>query len=72
MVHCAFGHGRSTTCLLAGLVRTGAFGSVAEALAHVRHKRPRVAMSREQLRTLALWNETYQQQKQHQQQVQQQ
>jgi predicted protein tyrosine phosphatase len=51
-VHCALGHGRSATVMLAYLLATRKFTNVEEALAHVQSKRPRVRLNRSQLRAL--------------------
>ena len=41
-VHCALGHGRSATVVLAYLVSSGKFANVETAIQHVRRKRPNV------------------------------
>jgi hypothetical protein len=51
-VHCALGHGRSATVMLAYLLASGKFASLTDALAHVQSKRPRVRLNRSQLRAL--------------------
>jgi protein-tyrosine phosphatase len=47
-VHCALGHGRSATVVLALLLTTGQVGTVKEGLALLRAKRPGVGLNRAQ------------------------
>ncbi len=47
-VHCALGHGRTATVVLAYLLATAQIASVREGLAHLRTLRPGVGLSRQQ------------------------
>jgi protein-tyrosine phosphatase len=51
-VHCALGHGRSATIVLAYLVASGKFANLNDALGHIQNKRPRVRLNPSQLRAL--------------------
>ncbi|MBI5387893.1 MAG: dual specificity protein phosphatase family protein [Verrucomicrobia bacterium] len=51
-VHCAFGHSRSATFVIAHLVAAGHSKTVTEAIAFTRSKRPRVRLNGEQLESL--------------------
>jgi hypothetical protein len=51
-VHCALGHGRSTTVVLAYLLATGLTGSVKEGLRHLRSLRPGIRLHPPQARLL--------------------
>jgi protein-tyrosine phosphatase len=49
LVHCAAGHGRSATVVLAWLVSCGEFADVETGLANLRRLRPGVALKPRQL-----------------------
>jgi Dual specificity phosphatase, catalytic domain len=51
-VHCALGHGRSATVVLAYLLASGKFANLNDALGHIQTKRPRVRLNPSQLRAL--------------------
>jgi predicted protein tyrosine phosphatase len=51
-VHCALGHGRSATVMLAYLLASGKFANVNDALGHIQTRRPRVRLNPSQLRAL--------------------
>jgi protein-tyrosine phosphatase len=51
-VHCALGHGRSATVVVAYLVATGRAATVQEGLASLRSKRPGVSLLAPQLDVL--------------------
>lgn len=55
VVHCAFGHGRSATCLIAVLVRAGVYESVEEAENSMRAMRPHVELTDVQYDILTEW-----------------
>ena len=51
-VHCALGHGRSATVVLAYLLASGRFARFEDAMIHIQNKRPRVRLNPNQLRAL--------------------
>lgn len=55
LVHCAQGHGRSVTVLVAALVEAGMHDSWRGALAHVKSLRPRARLSSAQAEALDAW-----------------
>ena len=59
VVHCAFGHGRSSITLLACLMAEGIVGSFAEGEAMLRKVRPLVSMSDVQKHLLEAWRVRY-------------
>lgn len=54
-VHCALGHGRSATVVIAYLLHAGQVSSVRDGLRQVRHLRPGVGLSVSQQRALEQW-----------------
>jgi hypothetical protein len=55
VVHCAFGHGRSTMILLASMVTFGIFKSWKEGETYIKSVRPRIGMSWDQKNGLDHW-----------------
>ncbi len=55
VVHCAFGHGRSATVLLACLLASGVANSVAEGVAMMKRLRPHVELTPDQKVGIELW-----------------
>jgi hypothetical protein len=51
-VHCALGHGRSATVMIAYLLASGKFANLCDALAHIQSKRPHVRLNPGQWRAL--------------------
>lgn len=56
-VHCALGHGRSATVVIAALMATGNAASVEEAERIVKRARPGVGISAAQRRLLQQWSD---------------
>jgi diacylglycerol kinase (ATP) len=52
LIHCIFGHGRSSTFTIAALLKTGAVNDPAEGLAALSRLQRKIWLSRAQLRTL--------------------
>lgn len=59
IVHCAHGRGRSTTTMLACLVRAGLFKTWEDAFDAVKKKRSVVKLNSRMRRALAEWQDTY-------------
>ncbi len=57
LVHCAAGHGRSATLMIALLIRLGRFENLEDARSHVRHSRRGIYITRAQWRLLQAWIE---------------
>jgi hypothetical protein len=55
LVHCAHGRGRSTTVLVAALVKHGCFATWQQAFAHCQAKRPCVKLNAKMRAALADW-----------------
>ncbi len=71
VVHCAFGHGRSATCLLACLLAEGHYQTIEEGENAMRALRPLIYLSEIQRHMLEGWCATYLPAHQQQQQQQQ-
>eukprot|EP00310_Coccolithus_braarudii_P011056 CAMPEP_0183364624 /NCGR_PEP_ID=MMETSP0164_2-20130417/81078_1 /TAXON_ID=221442 /ORGANISM="Coccolithus pelagicus ssp braarudi, Strain PLY182g" /LENGTH=202 /DNA_ID=CAMNT_0025539961 /DNA_START=66 /DNA_END=674 /DNA_ORIENTATION=- len=59
MVHCAHGRGRSTTVMVACLVRAGFFSSWEDAFVAVKNRRPVVALNKKMRTALNQWQLLY-------------
>lgn len=59
IIHCAFGHGRSATVLLACLLADGIVPSIEAGIALLKRHRPLVSISGDQLDRLTTWKNTY-------------
>lgn len=55
VIHCAFGHGRSATCLVASMLVSGVAKSISEAEEILRRERPLVELTSIQIHTLNEW-----------------
>lgn len=56
LVHCAYGRGRSTCMLVAGMTACGIFKNWREAFEHVKKKRPYVNLNRMMQTQLDMWS----------------